>query len=208
MTDKPFQLFVIQGRGQRDYADAQAAVAHVPARLISLPFIADEEGMISALRDADAVVIAASPVTRAVMSACEGLKVVVRTGVGYDVINDWEQKLADDGLVFLKCMLHISREEQRQRLLDRLADPTKHWKYNTADVDERLLWDQYQEAYQVVLTRCSADCAPWYVIPADRKWHRDWLLTHMVMETLREMNPQFPQMDFDVEAETARVKAS
>src|SRR5262245_41850404 len=87
MTDKPFQLFVVQGRGQRDYADAQAAVAHVPARLTSLPFIADEEGMISALRDADAVIIVSSPVTRAVMSACEGLKVVVRTGVGYDVID-------------------------------------------------------------------------------------------------------------------------
>ena len=87
MTDKPFQLFVVQGRGQRDYADAQAAVAHVPARLTSLPFIADEGGMISALRDADAVIIVSSPVTRAVMSACEGLKVVVRTGVGYDVID-------------------------------------------------------------------------------------------------------------------------
>jgi PPK2 family polyphosphate:nucleotide phosphotransferase len=129
-------------------------------------------------------------------------------GGRYDEINAWERKLADDGMVFLKCMLHISKEEQQQRLLDRLADPTKHWKYNPGDVDERLLWDQYQEAYQVALTQCSADCAPWYVIPADRKWHRDWLLTHMVIETLREMNPQYPQMDYDVEAETARVKAS
>lgn len=87
MNDKPYQLYVVQGRGQRDYADTQAAVAHVPARVISLPFIGDEDGMISTLRDADALIIAASPVTRAVMSACEGLKVVVRTGVGYDVID-------------------------------------------------------------------------------------------------------------------------
>jgi D-3-phosphoglycerate dehydrogenase len=87
MTDKPATLYVVQGRGQRDYADTQAAVAHVPARVLSLPFIPGEEGMIAALRDADALIIAASPVTRAVMSACEGLKVVVRTGVGYDVID-------------------------------------------------------------------------------------------------------------------------
>jgi D-3-phosphoglycerate dehydrogenase len=87
VSDTPSRLFVVQGRGQRDYADTQAAVAHIPARVVSLPFIGDEEGMIAALRDADALIVAASPVTRAVMSACEGLKVVVRTGVGYDVID-------------------------------------------------------------------------------------------------------------------------
>ena len=126
----------------------------------------------------------------------------------YDEINDWEKKLTDGGLVFLKCMLHISKEEQQQRLLDRLADPTKHWKYNPGDVDERQLWDQYQEAYQVALTRCSTDYAPWYVIPADRKWHRYWLLSNLVAETLREMNPQYPPTDFDVEVEKARVENS
>lgn len=129
-------------------------------------------------------------------------------GGRYDEINAWEKKLADGGLVFLKCMLHISREEQQQRLLDRLADPTKNWKYNPGDVDERLLWDQYQEAYQVALTCCSTDYAPWYVIPADRKWHRDWLLTNLVAETLREMNPQYPPIDFDVATEKTRVMAS
>jgi D-3-phosphoglycerate dehydrogenase len=87
MTDKPRNVYVVQGRGQRDYADTQTAVAGVPARVTVLPFIGDEDGMIAALRDADALIIAASPVTRAVMSACEGLKVVVRTGVGYDVID-------------------------------------------------------------------------------------------------------------------------
>jgi D-3-phosphoglycerate dehydrogenase len=87
MPDKPYQVYVVPGRGQRDYTDTQTAVAHVPAKVTTLPFIGDEEGMIAALRDADAVIIAASPVTRAVMSACEGLKVVVRTGVGYDVID-------------------------------------------------------------------------------------------------------------------------
>ncbi len=129
-------------------------------------------------------------------------------GGRYDEINAWEKKLSDGGLVFLKVMLHISKEEQQQRLLDRLADPTKHWKYNPGDVDERLLWDDYQEAYQVALTNCSTDYAPWYVVPADRKWHRDWLLSHLVVETLREMNPQYPAADYDVAVETERVKAS
>jgi len=126
----------------------------------------------------------------------------------YDEINAWEQRLADDGVVFLKCMLHISRDEQKERLLARLADPTKHWKYRPGDVDDRLLWDDFMEAYQVALTRCSTGAAPWYVIPADRKWHRDWLLAQIVVETLREMDPRFPETDFDVKKETARVKAS
>ena len=126
----------------------------------------------------------------------------------YDEINAWEQKWADDGIVFLKCMLHISRDEQKQRLLDRLADPTRHWKYNPGDVDERQLWDQYEAAYQAALTTCSPAHAPWYVIPADRKWHRDWLLTRMVVETLREMNPQYPPAQFDAAAEMERVRNS
>ena len=88
MPDTPAKVFVVHGRGrQPDYADAQAAIAHVPAQLTALPFIPDEDGMIAALRDADGLIVVSSPVTRAVMSACEGLKVVVRTGVGYDVID-------------------------------------------------------------------------------------------------------------------------
>jgi len=87
MTARPSQVYVVQGRGPRDFADAQRALDSVPAKVITLPFIGDEEGMIAALRDADGLVIAASPVTRAVMSACEGLKAVMRTGVGYDVID-------------------------------------------------------------------------------------------------------------------------
>ncbi|HRO24474.1 MAG TPA: polyphosphate kinase 2 family protein, partial [Promineifilum sp.] len=126
----------------------------------------------------------------------------------YDEINDWEKKLADSGLVFIKCMLHISKAEQQARLLARLEEPDKRWKYNPGDVDERELWDKYQEAYQVALTRCSTDYAPWYVIPADRKWHRDWLLTQLVAETLREMDPQYPAVGYDVETEIGRVQSS
>lgn len=126
----------------------------------------------------------------------------------YDEINAWERKWSEAGVVFLKCLLHISNEEQKQRLLDRLADPTKHWKYNPGDVDERNLWPEYQEAYQVALSRCSTDYAPWYVIPADRKWHRDWLLSSLVAETLKEMDPHYPETKFDVETELSRVKSS
>lgn len=126
----------------------------------------------------------------------------------YDEINAWEKKWSDDGIVFLKCMLYISPAEQKERLLARLAEPHKRWKYRPGDVDDRLLWNDFMEAYQVALTRCSTEHAPWYVIPADRKWHRDWLLTQMVVETLRDMNPQYPTVDFDVAAETARVVAS
>jgi len=126
----------------------------------------------------------------------------------YDEINAWEKKWADDGIIFLKCMLHISPDEQRERLLARLEDPAKHWKYRPGDVDDRMLWGDFQAAYQAALTRCSTEHAPWYVIPADRKWHRDWLLTQMVVESLREMNPQYPPTTFDVKAEMARVRAA
>ncbi|WP_374688396.1 PPK2 family polyphosphate kinase [Promineifilum sp.] len=126
----------------------------------------------------------------------------------YDEINAWEKACVEAGVTFLKCMLFISPEEQRQRLLDRLADPTKQWKYRPGDVDDRLLWPDFMEAYEAALTRCSTDHAPWYVIPADRKWHRNWLLARMVVETLREMNPQYPATTFDVAAETRRVQES
>lgn len=129
-------------------------------------------------------------------------------GARYNEINAWEKKLTDGSLVILKVMLNISKEEQRERLLARLEDPTKHWKYNPGDVDERELWDLYTEAYQAALTKCSTDYAPWFVIPADRKWHRDWLLSNLVAETLREMDPHYPPIDYDLAVETERVKNS
>lgn len=126
----------------------------------------------------------------------------------YDEINAWEEALARDGVTFLKVMLHISRKEQAERLLERLGDPDKHWKYNPADVDERRLWDVYQRAYEDALVRCSTEAAPWYVVPANHKWHRDWLLAHLLLEVLREIAPPYPPGDFDVATEIARVQAS
>lgn len=126
----------------------------------------------------------------------------------YDEINAWEARLVADGLTILKLLLHISKEEQTQRLLARLDDPTKHWKYNPNDVLERQLWDDYQAAFQEALVRCSTDAAPWYVVPANRKWHRDWLVSHLLLETLEAINPQYPPSTLDVAVEKARVQAS
>ena len=126
----------------------------------------------------------------------------------YDEINDWEARQAGEGTTILKAMLHISREEQAERLLARLADPTKYWKYEPGDVDERSFWDDYQAAYEEALVRCSTPAAPWHVIPANRKWHRDWLLSHLVVETLESIPVEWPPADFDPEAEAARVRRS
>jgi PPK2 family polyphosphate:nucleotide phosphotransferase len=126
----------------------------------------------------------------------------------YGEIVEFERNLVDSGVTVLKVMLHISKDEQRERLLARLDDETKHWKYRPGDVDERALWDDYQAAYQDALVRCSSEHAPWYCVPADRKWHRDWVLAHLVVETLRALRPQYPAADFDVAAERGRVEAS
>ena len=126
----------------------------------------------------------------------------------YEEINAWESRLVAEGTTFLKVMLHISREEQAERLLDRLADPTKRWKYEPGDVDERAYWDDYQAAYEEALVRCSTPAAAWHVLPANRKWHRDWLLAHLLVETLESIPVEWPPADFDVASEVDRVRAS
>jgi polyphosphate kinase 2 (PPK2 family) len=95
-------------------------------------------------------------------------------------------------------MLHISRSEQRQRLLARLDDPTKHWKFNVTDLDDRARWDDYQQAYAAALTRCSTEYAPWYVVPADRKWYRDWAVANIVLAYLDDMSLTYPDVMLDV----------
>ena len=126
----------------------------------------------------------------------------------YDQINDFEAELTRAGTTVIKCFLHISREEQRQRLLARLDDPTKHWKFNTGDIDDRALWDDYRRAYEMALERCSTDAAPWFVIPADRKWYRNWAVTKLLGEHLERLEPQWPPGDFDVEEQRRRLLES
>ena len=126
----------------------------------------------------------------------------------YDEINAWEKDLVEQGTVLIKCFLHISSAEQKERLMARLEDPTKHWKYNPGDVDERANWSAYMRAYQTVLERCNTQHAPWYVIPADRKWYRNWAVAQLLTEHLRALDLDWPAADYDVEQEKARVAAS
>jgi PPK2 family polyphosphate:nucleotide phosphotransferase len=123
----------------------------------------------------------------------------------YDLINRFEAEQVASGLTIVKVMLHISKAEQKQRLLDRLADPTKQWKYNPGDLDERGRWDDYQAAYTDALTKCSTEAAPWYVVPADRKWYRNWAVASLLHAAFADVDPQYPKPDFDVDAEVARV---
>ena len=111
----------------------------------------------------------------------------------YGVINRFENKLVAAGTRIVKCFLHISKDEQRKRLIARLDDPTKHWKYDPADVDQRAYWDDYQQAYAEVLKKCNTEVAPWYIVPADHKWYRNWAVTRIVVEQLAEMALTWPE---------------
>jgi PPK2 family polyphosphate:nucleotide phosphotransferase len=123
----------------------------------------------------------------------------------YEEINAFERELVDDDTTLVKVMLHISFEEQRRRLAARLDDSTKHWKYNPGDIDERGFWAEYQLAYRDALSKCSTDYAPWYVVPANRKWYRDWAVASLLREVLVDLRLTYPKGDFDVEAERRRL---
>jgi PPK2 family polyphosphate:nucleotide phosphotransferase len=123
----------------------------------------------------------------------------------YDQINEFEQELVSDGTVVVKCMLHISPETQKERLLARLDDPSKHWKYHPGDVDERQHWGDYRAAYEMMLERTNTETAPWHVIPSDRKWYRNLAVGRLLLDALRGMNPQWPAADFDLATEKRRL---
>ena len=126
----------------------------------------------------------------------------------YDAINAFEAQVAASGTRIVKVMLHISPEEQKERLTERLDRPDKHWKYNPGDVDERMLWPEYMAAYQAVFDRTSTEHAPWYVIPADRKWYARLAVQELLLAVMEDIDPQWPAADFDVEAEKKRLAAS
>ena len=126
----------------------------------------------------------------------------------YDEINRFEREVTASGTTVVKICLHISFNEQRKRLLKRLMDPTKRWKFNPRDLDERELWPEYQVAYDAALFRCSSDHAPWYVVPANKKWYRNWAITRILIETLEEMDPRYPEPDLDMDALTERLSPS
>ena len=110
----------------------------------------------------------------------------------YQQIRDFEQILTASGTAVVKVFLHISPEEQAERLQARLDDPTKRWKFAAADLDVRKHWDAYQAAYEEAIRETSTADAPWYVIPADRKWYRNWAVLQVLLDVLHRLDPQFP----------------
>jgi PPK2 family polyphosphate:nucleotide phosphotransferase len=123
----------------------------------------------------------------------------------YAEINRFEQRVAGSGTTVVKCWLHISYDEQRERLLARLDDPAKRWKFNETDIAERAHWAEYMAAYETAIARCTTDAAPWYVVPADRKWYRNWAVARLLVETLDAMGPRYPEPPLDVPALKKRL---
>jgi len=116
----------------------------------------------------------------------------------YEQINEFEAFLAANNIRALKFFLHISKDEQKKRLLERIDDPNKRWKISQSDFNERKFWDDYTHAYEAALSKCSTEAAPWFVIPANKKWFRNLAISHIIVEALDEMKMKFPSPSFDV----------
>jgi PPK2 family polyphosphate:nucleotide phosphotransferase len=117
----------------------------------------------------------------------------------YDEINDFERQLSDSGTHIIKFFLHIDKKEQLARFKQRLDDPAKQWKISEFDYKEREFWDDYQKAYEDAISRCSTDYAPWYVIPSNRKWFRNLIISRVLVKVLESMDMQFPQPTVNIE---------
>ncbi|MEV8213909.1 polyphosphate kinase 2 family protein [Leifsonia sp. NPDC077715] len=126
----------------------------------------------------------------------------------YGAINAFEKELAQSGTTVIKVMLHLGKDEQKKRLTSRLERPDKYWKFNPADVDERLLWDDYQEAYQIALDRTASAYAPWFVVPADHKWYARAAVQQLLIRALSELNLEWPKPDYDVQEQLRRLAES
>jgi PPK2 family polyphosphate:nucleotide phosphotransferase len=126
----------------------------------------------------------------------------------YGAIASFEREAADRGIRIVKVMLHISKDEQRARLAERLERPEKHWKFNPGDIDERELWDAYMDAYQVAIERTSTLDAPWFVVPADRKWYARLAVQQLLVDALESLDPRWPAADYDVAEQRARLAVS
>jgi len=116
----------------------------------------------------------------------------------YDHINEFERLMANEGTTILKFFLHIDKDEQKERLQARLDEPDKHWKFSLGDLEERKLWNQYMAAYEDVLNKTSTPWAPWYVIPANRKWYRDLVISTILVNTLKKLDMHYPEPKDDL----------
>jgi PPK2 family polyphosphate:nucleotide phosphotransferase len=123
----------------------------------------------------------------------------------YPELRRFEARTVEGGTTIIKCFLAISFEEQRERLLARLEDPRKRWKFHEGDLDARAKWPEYLAAYEDAIRACSTEVAPWYAIPADHKWYRNWAVARIVLETLRAMDPRIPVPELDVESLKRRL---
>ncbi len=115
----------------------------------------------------------------------------------YEHINSFERTLVDEGTTILKFFLHIDLDEQRERLQARLDEPNKRWKFNPADLEERKLWPKYMKAYEEAISKTSTDWAPWYIVPANRKWYRNLVVGTVIIEALEDLNMRYPEPEFD-----------
>ena len=110
----------------------------------------------------------------------------------FEMINDFEKMLTASGTRMIKFFLHISKNEQKRRLQERIEDPSKRWKFDPEDLEKRKLWNGYEQAFEDMLEKCSTKDCPWYIVPADQNWYRDLVVTSVIVDTLKEMNPQYP----------------
>jgi polyphosphate kinase 2 (PPK2 family) len=116
----------------------------------------------------------------------------------YQHINDFEKTLFESNVTILKFFLHISKEEQKKRLMKRLKNPKKHWKMNPQDIEERKLWDEYMRAYEDAIGKCNAPHAPWFVIPANKKWFRNLAISEIIIHALEALHMEFPKPKYDL----------
>jgi PPK2 family polyphosphate:nucleotide phosphotransferase len=116
----------------------------------------------------------------------------------YRHIVEFERMLAEEGAVILKFFLHISKDEQRERLQERLSNPKKQWKFEHGDIEERKRWDDYQEAYEVAISRTSTEMAPWYIVPSDRKWYRNLVINQVLVNSLEALDMRYPEPSRDL----------
>lgn len=124
----------------------------------------------------------------------------------YEQICHWEKYLYQNGFPMIKIFLHVSKEEQQKRLMDRIFNQQKNWKFSMSDIHERQYWDQYQSLYEEILGRTSKDYAPWYVVPADNKWYTRYVVALITLQALKKINPQFPKLAPDVQQQLDQFK--
>lgn len=124
----------------------------------------------------------------------------------FEEINNFEKYLNDNGIKVIKLFLHVSKEEQKERLMERITKEDKHWKFAKSDITERQYWDDYQKAYEDMFNKTSTEYAPWYILPADRKWFTRYLASEIILDALKELNPQYPELSEEEEKELGKWK--